>query len=394
MLINLGRDEPSDQAVRYLDETIAEILDGAQAVVEVLGGQPDAAAANRVLINLSARRCQPPKKKISSLAELNDVIARLDMPLTRTVLLERIENEIGGVRKLTREGKSADRDALVGLVRELAEGDGLLGGPGMCHAVVKCARITLSEGETDLTAEQAIDHLLDLMPSRAVRLGFLLDLAASPLVDREGEIIQGALDRIAQQLSFMASLVPDAAGPKAVTDAMAGLKRCLERDHMPEEWRKSLAANLDELVKKASGGGKKRPKKGKHSFKLDGTKDMTDPTGDRKEVKAGDMLFEEGELGDIAYLIVSEQVEIFRKAGNNERVLATLGRGEIIGEMALIDNQPRVASARALEDSQFSMISQSSLQQRLETLEKTDRVLRRLIDVLVSRIRGQAESPE
>lgn len=96
----------------------------------------------------------------------------------------------------------------------------------------------------------------------------------------------------------------------------------------------------------------------------------------------------------MAYLIVRGGVEIYRTTGNTERVLANLGRGEIIGEMALVDNQPRVASARAMEDSEFSLISQKSLQQRLERLDETDKVLRRLIDVLVTRVRGQAQSPE
>ena len=51
------------------------------------------------------------------------------------------------------------------------------------------ARITLTKGESDLGAEQAIDHLLALMPNRAVRLGFLLDLAASALFEKEGDVI-------------------------------------------------------------------------------------------------------------------------------------------------------------------------------------------------------------
>ena len=114
----------------------------------------------------------------------------------------------------------------------------------------------------------------------------------------------------------------------------------------------------------------------------------------RKAIKSGDMLFEEGEHGNMAYLIVSGRVEIFRKTGNQERVLATLGRGEIVGEMSLIDTLPRMASARALEDSEFSLISQKSLHQRLDRLEESDRVLRRLIDVLVNRVRGLAQSPE
>jgi CRP-like cAMP-binding protein len=110
-------------------------------------------------------------------------------------------------------------------------------------------------------------------------------------------------------------------------------------------------------------------------------------------IRAGELLFEEGEVGELAFLIISGAVEIFRKSGNQERVLATLGRGEMIGEMSLIDNQPRIASARALQDTEVRVISRDSLQQRLARLEQTDRVLRRLIAVLVSRIRGQAQSP-
>ncbi len=394
LLIDLSRDDPSPPAVHFLDELVAEILDGAQAVIEVLAGQPDAATANRVLINLSQGRCQPPKNPISCIGDLNDMLARLDMPLTQTVLLERVENEIGGIRSLTREGKSVDREAFVGLVRELAEGDGLLGGPGMGDAVVRRARITLSDGETDLTAEQAIDHLMDLMPTRAVRLGFLLDLAASPLNDKEGDIIKQTLDRVAQQLSFLASLVPDASDSENVLDIVGKLKERLEREGLPEDWRKALAANLDELVKRATEDGKGSAKKAKGKYTMSETGNTADQSGERKTIKAGDLVFEEGEKGDFAYLIVSGQVEIFRQSGNNERVLATLGRGEIIGEMSLIDNQPRVASARALEDSEFSLISQNSLHQRLERLEENDRVLRRLIDVLVNRMRGQAQSPE
>jgi len=180
-----------------------------------------------------------------------------------------------------------------------------------------------------------------------------------------------------------------------VTRVVAGLKRRLERDGLDKEWRQRMTAALDDLVKRAQGGGKGEPKGAKKSFSVDvGSGKMSDPTGERKSIKAGDIVFEEGEVGEVAYLIVSGGVEIFRTSGNSERVLATLGRGEIIGEMSLIDNQPRVASARALEDTEISIISRRSLQQRLDRLEEDDKVLRRLIAVLVTRIRGQAQSPE
>ena len=395
LLVNLVREDPGPEAVGYVDETVAEILDGVEAVKEILGGQADAAGANRMLIHLSGGRCLAPKNPISCIVELNETIARLDMPLTRTVLLERVQHGIGGVLPLTREGPHAERDAFVGIVRDLADLDGLLGGPGMCDAVVRRARIALKEGENDQTVEQAINHLLDLMPNRAVRLGFLLDLAVSPLGESEHTIVMQSLERIAQQLNFLASLVADTGDRETVNWVVKGLKRRLDNEALPEEWRQTLAANLDDLIARSKdGGGKTGAKKAKTGLTIKIGKDMSDATGDQQEVPAGELVFEEGEVGELAYLIVSGQVEIFRSSGNNERVLATLGRGEIIGEMSLIDSQPRMASARALEDTKVSIISRKSLQQRLDRLEDKDRVLRRLIAVLVNRIRGRAPSPE
>lgn len=78
--------------------------------------------------------------------------------------------------------------------------------------------------------------------------------------------------------------------------------------------------------------------------------------------------------------------------GNKEELIAKIGRGEIFGEMSLIDSQPRFASARVVEDGEVTVISQSSLTARLDSLSESDRVLRRLIDVLVNRMRGDARS--
>ena len=398
MLTDFSSQDLKPGSVRYIDEIAAEILDGAEAVKEVLGGQPDAATANRMLILLCRGRVKPPKNPLSCIVELNEMMARLDLPLTQNVLLERVEVEISGVHHLTKEGSDADRDAFVGLVRELVDETGLMGGPGMCEALVKRARITLSAGESDLSFEMAVSNLLDLMPNRAVRLGFLLDLSLSSSGENERDLIKQSLDRITRQLNFLASLVPDASGPEKVKRVIEGLKRRLNSKGVPDDWKASLAGELDALVEPTqSGSGKSKPKKATKggTYKLDfGPKDMNDPTGERKMVSAGDIIFEEGEVGEMAYLIISGEVEIFRASGNTERVLATLDRGEIIGEMSLIDNSPRMASARALSDTEMSIISRNSLQARLDRLEESDRVLRRLIAVLVSRIRGQAQSPE
>ena len=191
-------------------------------------------------------------------------------------------------------------------------------------------------------------------------------------------------------MSFLASLMHDAESPEKVALVVEKLKWRLDNDSLPEDWRQGLSASLDELVQRAKGGGKKVPKKGTNKYTVDvGKKDMSGPTSEHQEIKAGELIFEENEFDEVAYLVVSGEVEIFRSSGNQEQMLATVGRGEIIGEMSLIDSQPHVASARALSDTEVSVISRQSFQQRLDRLEKSDRVLRRLIGVLVDRLRGQ-----
>jgi CRP/FNR family cyclic AMP-dependent transcriptional regulator len=85
---------------------------------------------------------------------------------------------------------------------------------------------------------------------------------------------------------------------------------------------------------------------------------------------------------------------VFLGSGKDEVVLATLKRGDIIGEMALIDNQPRMASARAVGDTQLTVMMRDDLDQRLAKLSESDKVLRRLIDVFVDRLRGQSGTSE
>ncbi|MBM4245408.1 MAG: cyclic nucleotide-binding domain-containing protein [Deltaproteobacteria bacterium] len=62
----------------------------------------------------------------------------------------------------------------------------------------------------------------------------------------------------------------------------------------------------------------------------------------------GDVVFRQGEPGDLAFSIVSGEVEILREMPDGgERLLATMGPGEYFGEMALISDAARTATVRA-----------------------------------------------
>ena len=66
-----------------------------------------------------------------------------------------------------------------------------------------------------------------------------------------------------------------------------------------------------------------------------------------RTLAAGDVLFEEGDVGSVAYVVESGVIEICRFTGEEYVTLVELEKGALFGEMALIDNQPRSAMARA-----------------------------------------------
>ena len=77
---------------------------------------------------------------------------------------------------------------------------------------------------------------------------------------------------------------------------------------------------------------------------------------------AGQELFEEGSVGDCAYIIKEGSLEIIKQSGDREILLAVRETGEVIGEMALLEDAPRTASVRAREDSLLLSIHRDQLE--------------------------------
>jgi CRP-like cAMP-binding protein len=73
--------------------------------------------------------------------------------------------------------------------------------------------------------------------------------------------------------------------------------------------------------------------------------------------------------------------------GSKDVVVAEAGNGSIIGEMALIDSLPRMATARAKKTTQLTVIPREALTGRLDRLEKFDQFLRRMLDMFAQRMR-------
>jgi predicted acylesterase/phospholipase RssA/CRP-like cAMP-binding protein len=73
-------------------------------------------------------------------------------------------------------------------------------------------------------------------------------------------------------------------------------------------------------------------------------------------LEAGEQLFAQGDDSDAAYVVVSGRLRVDRE-GPQARLLGEVGRGDVVGEMGLLDNAPRSASVRAVRDSTLARLS-------------------------------------
>lgn len=108
------------------------------------------------------------------------------------------------------------------------------------------------------------------------------------------------------------------------------------------------------------------------------------PILDRRFVGKGQIIIEEGEFTQEAYLIQSGEVSVYTKKEDGSEVeLARLRTGQIVGEMAIIFDGPRSASVKAAEDCTLIIISRIQFQ---EKIKDSDATIRAIIHMLSQRI--------
>ena len=90
---------------------------------------------------------------------------------------------------------------------------------------------------------------------------------------------------------------------------------------------------------------------------------------------AGEELFAEGSPGDRAYVITEGQLEVVKASSGREVLLNVLEPVEVVGEMALLEDKPRMASVRARTDSTLLAIRKEQLERLLEVSASAARAM-------------------
>lgn len=87
-----------------------------------------------------------------------------------------------------------------------------------------------------------------------------------------------------------------------------------------------------------------------------------------KKIPKDYYLFRDGDAPDAMYLIKSGSFAITKSKGSSEVVLAEIGPGSMVGEMALFDKKPRSANVKAMKDSEVVALPYNALEAQLDNL--------------------------
>jgi CRP-like cAMP-binding protein len=110
-----------------------------------------------------------------------------------------------------------------------------------------------------------------------------------------------------------------------------------------------------------------------------------------KDFPKGTVLFREGELGRDMFIIQKGKVQVRKKVGTTEKVLAEFSDGEFFGEMALLMGMDRSATVEVIEDSKILVVSPDTFE---SLLKGNIEIALKMLKKMASRLRALDERLE
>ena len=103
-----------------------------------------------------------------------------------------------------------------------------------------------------------------------------------------------------------------------------------------------------------------------------------------KRYQGGEVIFHEGDRGEVMYVIQSGEVVLTKKTPSGDYTLACVGTGEILGEMALFDKKPRSATATAAGPTRLLSVDKRKL---FKSVSNDPTLLFRILETAAGRLR-------
>ncbi|PWC61298.1 hypothetical protein TSH7_16985 [Azospirillum sp. TSH7] len=237
--------EEDGESTRLVDEFAAEITDGREPIRALIGYSPDLASAILALLAALRGDLDDRLPHTEPLLALSNALASdgtgLGFARTREALLNRIRGGLDGLTPLTRTGAASDARAFSTIVDGMIAFDGYMGGPGMAESLTRRGKTVWATGGSDLPFEETMTRLAGRFNTAAGRLGYLLDLGASPYGHKKISVV---IQRVADEFNRVKSAAELAAPGASIQEVREGLGRRLRAAGIPRALADGLIAKI------------------------------------------------------------------------------------------------------------------------------------------------------
>ncbi|KAA0596644.1 hypothetical protein J2848_002326 [Azospirillum lipoferum] len=237
--------EGDGENTRLVDEFAAEIVDGREPIRALIGYSPDLASALLALLAALRGDLDDRLPHTEALLTLSNALASdgtgLGFARTRGALLNRIRGGLDGLTPLTRTGSASDARAFSSIVDGMIAFDGYMGGPEMAESLTRRGKTVWATGGVDLSFEETMTRLAGRFNTAAGRLGYLLDLGASPYGHKKISLV---IQRVADEFNRVKTAAELAAPGASIQEVREGLGRRLRAAGIPRALADGLIAKI------------------------------------------------------------------------------------------------------------------------------------------------------
>ena len=118
---------------------------------------------------------------------------------------------------------------------------------------------------------------------------------------------------------------------------------------------------------------------------------MSQSVIERRVYYKGDQIIKDGDNGAEMFIVESGSVEIWKAGPGGKKVLGYIEPGGVFGEMALIDNKPRMANATCAEDTVCKVIEKKIF---IQNMKSVDPFMKTVIEILTKNVRSLSKRIE
>jgi hypothetical protein len=232
-----------------LDEILAEVLDGATVIQDLLGAQPGLGAALVAIVRLaSGKMAEHGREPAGLLGRLDALFARAVMPACRATLYDRVKRQLATGRRLAPEGED-EGQAFAALVVALHDGTGgFPEGVPMLDALMDRAGRVYAEPDMPPEPKKTLDSMMRLIAEARARIRFLTNLAVTVFGQKNLDVLVNRLGNAVLGLKALEEFTfPRGSQAKRLGDGSMIQKEIVE-SALPPPVKKKLAEKIDDLL--------------------------------------------------------------------------------------------------------------------------------------------------